>query len=234
VLKPWLIRRFCIPPDQNAAFVAAMEDILSVYARPFDPARPLVCCDEAGKELYAQVRPPKGVAPGHVMREDNEYHRHGSAKLFLWCAPQLGWRPVAVHATRTSQDWADAMRRLVDEFFPAAERIVLVVDNLNTHTPSALYATFPPAEAKRIWDKLELHYTPKHGSWLNMAELELSALAGQCLRRRLPDAATLATEVAAWTAERNAAGSTIDWRFTTTDARIKLAHRYPIPQPDNE
>jgi hypothetical protein len=233
VLKPHLKRRFCIPPAQHAAYVAALEDVLDVYARPVDRRRPLVCFDEAGKELQDHVRPPQPGAPGRPAREDSEYRRHGSANLFCWCAPHLGWRQVAVTRQRTQIDWAHAMRRLVDEFFPAAERIVLVLDNLNTHTPGALYATFPPAEAKRIWDKLEVHYTPKHGSWLNMAELELSALARQCLSRRIADAATLAAEVAAWADARNAAGVRIDWRFTTTAARSKLSHLYPIPQSDN-
>jgi transposase len=234
VLKPHLKRRFCIPPAQHAAYVAAMEDVLAVYARPAAARCPLVCFDEAGKELQDHVRAPLPVAPGRIAREDSEYRRHGSVNLFLWCAPHLGWRQVGVTERRTQQDWAEAMRTLVDEFFPQAERIVLVLDNLNTHTAGALYATFPPAEAKRIWDKLEIHYTPKHGSWLNMAELEWSALARQCLRRRIPDAATLATEVAAWAEERNAAGVRLDWRFTTAAARTKLSHLYPIPQPDNE
>jgi hypothetical protein len=211
-----------------------MERVLSVYARPFDPARPLVCFDEAGKELQEHVRPPQPLAPGRPAREDTEYRRHGSVNLFCWCAPQLGWRQIGVTDRRTAQDWAEAMRTLVDDYFPAAERLVLVLDNLNTHTAGALYATFPPAEAKRIWDKLEVHYTPKHGSWLNMAELELSALAQQCLARRIADQATLATEVAAWTDEGNAAQVTIDWHFTTEQARCKLSHLYPIPQPDNE
>jgi hypothetical protein len=211
-----------------------MEDILDVYARPPDPARPLVCFDEAGKELQDHVRPPQPLAPGQVAREDSEYRRAGSANLFCWCAPHLGWRQVTVTDQRTKQDWAEAMRTLVDDYFPAAARIVLVLDNLNTHTPGALYATFPPAEAKRIRDKLEFHYTPKHGSWLNMAELELSPLSHQCLHRRIPDPATLAAEVAAWVAERNANGVRIHWTFTTTDARTKLAHLYPVPQPDDE
>jgi transposase len=226
--------RFCIPAAQSAAFVAAMEDILAVYARPPDPARPLVCFDEAGKELQAHVRPPQAMAPGCPTREDSEYRRHGSANLFLWCAPHLGRREVVVTAQRTQADWARAIKTLVDDAFPTAARIVLVLDNLNTHTPGALYATFPPAEAKRLWDKLELHYPPKHGSWLNMAELELSALARQCLRRRIPDQTSLTTELTAWAAERNAAAVKLDWRFTTTDARTKLSHLYPVPQPDNE
>lgn len=212
--------------------MAAMEDILDVYARPPDPARPLVCFDEAGKELQDHARPPRPPVPGHPAREDYEYVRHGSATCLLACAPHLGWRAVAVARQRTGIEWAHAMRALVDEHFPQAERIVLVLDNLNTHTPAALYRAFPPAAAKRIWDKLELHYTPKHGSWLNIAELELSALARQCLRRRIPDDATLAAEVAAWTAHRNAARVRVHWTFTSADARTKLTHLYPVPQPD--
>jgi hypothetical protein len=208
-----------------------MEDILDVYARPPDPARPLVCFDEGGKALQAHARPPTPPAPGRPAKEDCEYVRAGSANLFLWCAPHLGARGVTVTEHRTRADWAQAMQALVDDDFPAAERVVLVLDNLNTHTPAALYATFPPAEAKRIRDKLEFHYTPKHASWLNIAELELSALARQCLARRLPDRATLATEVAAWTEARTAAQVGVRWHFTTAAARTKLAHLYPIPQP---
>jgi hypothetical protein len=229
-----LTQRWCIPPHRDGAFVAAMEDVLDVYARPVDPARPLVCFDEAGKELRDHVRPPRPAVPGHPAQEDGEYTRHGAASCLLWCAPHLGRRGVTVAARRTRTEWAEAMRALVDEHFPEAERIVVVLDNLNTHTPGALYHTFPPAEAKRIWDKLELHYTPKHGSWLNLAECELSVLARQCLARRIPDRDTLAREVAAWGADRNAAGVRLRWTFTTQAARTKLTHLYPIPQPDND
>ena len=211
-----------------------MEDVLAVYARPVDPARPLVCFDEAGKDLKADVRPPLPVAPGVPAREDAEYARHGSANCFLAVAPHAGWRHVAVTAQRTAIDWAHAMRNLVDVHFPDADQIVLVLDNLNTHAPAALYKAFPPAEAKRIRDKLELHFTPKHGSWLNMAELELSVLARQCLARRIPDRPTLVTEIAAWVSERNAAGVTIAWHFTVADARARLTHLYPVPSPDTE
>jgi hypothetical protein len=210
-----------------------MEDVLDVYQRPPDPARPLVCFDEAGKELQTDARPPQLARPGRPRREDYEYDRHGSANLFLWTAPHLGQRGVAVTTQRTAVDWAHAMRDLVDKAFPAAERIVLVLDNLSTHTPAALYRAFPPAEAKRIWDKLDLHFTPKHGSWLNIAECELSVLARQCLARRIADAATLATEVATWAAHRNAAQVGVNWQFTTTDARIKLTHLYPIIELDD-
>jgi hypothetical protein len=208
-----------------------MEAVLDVYARPRDPRRPLVCFDEASKELHGEVRAPLPAVPGHAARFDAEYERRGTANLFLWCAPLLGTRGVTVTARRTRLDFAEAIRDLVDVRFPAAERIVLVLDNLNTHDPASLYSAFPPAEAKRLWDKLEVHYTPKHGSWLNIAEIELSALGRQCLDRRLPDQATLTDEVAAWAAKRNAAAVTVDWQFTTADARVKLKHLYPIPQP---
>lgn len=210
-----------------------MEDVLDVYQRPPEPARPLVCFDEGGKELQDQTRPPLPLAPGQPAREDFEYVRQGSANLFLMCAPLLGWRHVTVTDQRTAKDWAKAMQELVDVHFPEAEKIVLVLDNLNTHTPASLYKTFPPAEAKRIWDKLEIHYTPKHGSWLNIAECELSACARQCLARRLPDQATLDAEVTAWAAARNAAHITVHWQFTTADARIKLARLYPVLELGN-
>lgn len=208
-----------------------MEDVLAVYARPPDPARPLVCFDELSKELRADVRPALPAIPGEPAREDCEYERHGTANLFLCCAPLLGWRQVEVTERRTRIDFAHAIRDLVDVHFPAAERIVLVLDNLNTHDPASLYQAFAPAEAKRVWDRLEIHHTPKHGSWLNVAEIELSVLEGQCLDRRMPDRATLAAAVAAWVADRNAEAVTIDWQFTTADARTKLKHLYPIPQP---
>ncbi len=209
-----------------------MEDVLRVYARPPDPRRPLVCFDEAGKELRADVRAPRRPACGRPAREDAEYARAGSANLFLWVAPHLGRRQITVTTQRTAVDWAHAMRALVDEAFPAAERIVLVQDNLNTHDPASLYKAFPPAEAARIWSRLELHFTPTHGSWLNLAELELSALARQCLARRLPDRQTLETEVTAWVAARNAEQVRIAWRFAVDDARTTLTHLYPIPACD--
>jgi hypothetical protein len=210
--------------------VAKLEDVLRVYARPPDPARPLVCFDEAGKELRRDVRPPRPPAPGRAAREDAEYARAGSANLFLWVAPHLGQRQVTVHTQRTARDWAHAMRELVDGHFPEAEQVVLVVDNLNTHDPASLYKAFPPTEAARLWSRLELHYTPTHGSWLNMAELELSALARQCLDRRIPDQPTLQQQVTAWADERNRAAVGIDWRFSVADARSTLTHLYPVPE----
>jgi len=204
-----------------------MEDVLDVYTRPYDPTHPQVCLDEASKQLLADLRPPIPARPGQPARVDSEYERHGTAALFMVCEPLAGQRHVRVRDRRTAVDWAHVIKEVVDDLYPAAERIVLVQDNLNTHTPASLYEAFPPAEAKRLADKLELHYTPKHGSWLNMAELELSVLARQCLDDRVPDQATLATAVAAWEAERNTSHCTINWRFTTADARIKLQHLYP-------
>ena len=205
-----------------------MEDVLDVYTRPYNPKRPQVCLDETSRQLLANVTPPQPMTPGVPAKEDYEYVRQGVVNLFMVCEPLRGWREVMVSDRRTRIDWAQCIQELVDIHYPDAERIVLVQDNLNTHTPASLYEAFPPAEAKRLADKLELHYTPKHGSWLNMAEIELGVLAGQCLDRRLPDRATLEQEVAAWVANRNAATTTIDWRFTTDDARIKLDHLYPV------
>jgi hypothetical protein len=207
-----------------------MEDVLGVYTRPYDPRRPQVCLDETSRQLLGEVNPPRPGAPGRPARADYEYERNGVCNLFLVCEPLRGWRHVMVSDRRTRIDWAHCIEQLVDVHYPDAERIVLVQDNLNTHTPASLYEAFPPEEAKRLADKLELHATPKHGSWLNMAEIELSVLAEQCLDRRLADRATLEREVAAWWTARNNAGRRVDWRFTTTDARIKLKHLYPANQ----
>ena len=207
-----------------------MEDVLAVYTRPYDPRRPQVCLDETSRQLLAEVTPPRPVAPGQPAREDYEYQRHGVCNVFLVCEPLRGWRHVTVSARRTRIDWAHCVKNLLDVCYPDAEQVVLVQDNLNTHTPASLYAAFEPAEAKRLADRLELHSTPKHGSWLNMAEIELAVLAEQCLDRRLADQATLQREVVAWQAARNGAGRGVDWRFTTEDARIKLKHLYPAIQ----
>ncbi len=204
-----------------------MEDVLEVYTRPYDPKRPQVCMDETSKQLLRDARSPLPVQPGQPARVDYEYEREGVVNLFLFCEPLAGQRWVDVTDHRTKADWAHQIQQLVDVRYPAADCIVLVSDNLNTHTPAALYEVFPPAEAKRLADKLELHYTPKHGSWLNIAEIELSVLSRQCLDRRVPDCATLQAEVAAWQERRNAAGGTVDWRFTTEDARITLKRLYP-------
>jgi len=214
-------------PEANADFVWQMEDVLDVYQRPEDPARPLVCLDETSRQVLGEARPPLPPAPGRPARYDPEYVRTGVANLFLVTAPLCGWRQVRVSDQRTRLDFARCVRELIDVHYPKAERIVLVLDQLNTHSPASLYHAFPPAEAKRLADKLEIHYTPKHGSWLNMAEIELSALQRQCLDRRFGDRATLEREVAAWAAARNGAKASVDWRFTTEDARIKLKRLYP-------
>jgi len=216
-----------IPPDRNAEFVAAMEDVLEVYQRPRDPRRPVVCLDEQSKQLIKETRTPIPAAPGRLERHDYEYERNGTANLFMLLAPLEGWRQVKVTTRRTKVDFAEVIRELLGMHFPAAEKIVLVMDNLNTHKPAALYEAFPPAEARRLLEKLEIHYTPKHGSWLNMAEIELSVLTKQCLDRRIPDNATLQREVAAWQAQRNTSRAKVDWQFTTGQARVKLKRLYP-------
>jgi hypothetical protein len=210
-----------------------MEDVLAVYARPVDPRRPLICFDESGKELQAETRPPLPAKAGVPQRVDPEYQRNGSASLLLWTAPHLGKRGIQVTSQRTRREWAELMRMLVEQEFPEADKLVVVLDNLNTHTIAALYHTYPPAIAHRIADKLELHYTPPHASWLNIAELEWSALKRQCLnRQRIPDAATLQTQVQAWTTDRNARQRGVRWHFTIADARTKLSRLYPIPVYD--
>lgn len=224
------MRRWLIQTGANAAFVAAMEALLAVYARPVDPRFPLVCFDESGKDLKAHTRPPLPMAPGRDAREDSEYARHGSANLFLAYAPYLGWRQITVTERRTAVDFAHAIRELLNVHFPAAERITVVLDNLNTHTPASLYTAFPPAEAWRLLERIEWVKTPTHGSWLNMAELEWSVLQRQCLHRRIPDAATLTAEVEAWVTARNAAQTVASWHFTKEDARDRLHWLYPHPQ----
>jgi hypothetical protein len=204
-----------------------MEDVLEVYTRPYDERFPQVCLDEKSKQLVGEVREALGASQGRGARHDYEYERNGTANLFIVCEPLAGWRHLSVTERRTKIDWAHCVKDLVDVHYPDAERIVVVMDNLNTHTPAALYEAFAPSEARRIYEKLEIHYTPNHGSGLNMAEIELSVLARQCLNRRIPDRESLAEEAGAWEAERNATESSIDWRFTAADARIKLKGLYP-------
>lgn len=204
-----------------------MEDVLDVYHREYDERYPVVCMDESPKQLIAHVRDPLPMEPGQPERIDEHYERKGTRNLFLACEPMRGWRHIKVTERRTKVDWAHFIRELVDVHYPEAEKIVLVMDNLNTHRPSSLYEAFEPAEAKRIWDRLEIHYTPKHGSWLNIAECEFSVLSRQCTNRRIPDEETLANAVAAWEQERNDRPARVNWRFTTEDARIKLKHLYP-------
>ena len=204
-----------------------MEDVLDIYQLPYDPKHPQVCMDEASKQLVSEVIQPIPAKMGQPEIYDYEYERQGVANLFILFEPLRGWREIKITERRTKQDWAWLIKELVDVHYPEAETIRLVMDNLNTHMPSSLYETFQPAEAKRILNKLEIHYTPKHGSWLNMAEIELSVLSRQCLDRRIPDALTLTKEVNAWQKDRNNKGTTMNWRFTTADARIKLKKLYP-------
>jgi DDE superfamily endonuclease len=203
-----------------------MEDVLDVYERPDNPRRPVVCMDETSLQLLGEVRTPLAARSGRVRREDDEYERHGVCNLFLAVEPLGGWRSVAVTARRTRGDWASYMRDLAAHYADA-DRIVVVLDNLNTHGPASFYEAFPAAEAHALTQRFEFHHTPIHGSWLNIAEIELSVLSRQCLDRRLPNRDALAAEVATWAADRNAAPATIEWRFTTVDARIKLKRLYP-------
>jgi hypothetical protein len=217
---------WCIPPKQSAEFVYHMEDVLTVYQRPPDPQRPVVCLDETFRQLIGEVREPLPAQPGEIERYDNVYVRNGVASVFLAFEPLAGRRQVAVTDTRKRGDWAHFVRQLVDEQYQDAERIVLVMDQLNTHSLASFYEVFPPAEAQRLAGRLEIHHTPKHGSWLNMAEIELSALARD-LPERVGSRAALEQRVSAWEQRRNRAGVKADWQFTTTDARIKLRKLYP-------
>lgn len=205
-----------------------MEDVLSVYQRPYDPKRPQVCLDEIQKVLRSTPRGDLPLKPGQPKREDYEYQRNGKCSLFLAVEPLRGFRQVWVRAQRTKLDFAEVLRDLVDVIYPDVERIVLVVDNLNIHHPACLYERFPPAEARRIAEKIEWHYTPEHASWLNIAECDLSVLKRQCLKSRLPDLETVEMKASAWQNRRNQLQAAIDWRFTTDDARIKLKRLYPI------
>jgi hypothetical protein len=204
-----------------------MEDVLEVYARPYDPSRPVVCVDEGGKQLIGDVRPPLPVRPQRAARHDSEYIRGGVANLFMAFEPLAGKRHVEVTERKTSIDFARMLRTISDQRYPDARRVVLVCDNLSTHTPAALYEAFAPEEARRLAERFEWHYTPKHGSWLDVAEIELSVLARQCLDRRIPDMAALRREVGQWERSRNAAVVKVDWQFTTAEARIKLRSLYP-------
>jgi len=226
-LKPRLSEQWCLAPTADPAFVRHMEDVLDVYERPLDPARPVVCLDETSRQLLANARPPAASVPGRPARHDPEYVRGGVADLFVVTEPLRGWRHVLVSDQRTRLDVARCVRELLDVHDPHAERVVLVMDQLNTYSPASPYAAFPPAEAKRRAARLEIHHPPKHGSRLTMAEIELSVLERQCLRRRIGDRVALGREVAAWAARRNAATCRVDWHFTTADARTKLTRLYP-------
>jgi len=216
-----------IPPEQSSAFVAAMEDVLAVYMRPHDPKRPLVCLDESSKQLILETRAAVPMRSGQSARSDYEYERNGTANLFMMFAPLEGWRHVKITDRRTALDYAQALKDLSDIHFPDVDQILLVQDNLNTHKKASLYEAFSPAEARRLVERFEWIYTPKHGSWLDMAESELGVLSTQCLDRRIPDKKTLIKEIAAWEKYRNKHHSKADWQFTSEDARIKLKHLYP-------
>ena len=216
-----------IPPEANAQFVCQMEEILDLYHLPEDPDYPLVCFDESNKQLVSEKREALAAKPGKPERYDYQYEREGVCNLFMFFAPLLAWRHVEVTDRRTLKDFAHQMKYLVDDAFPEAKKVVVVFDNLNTHVKHALYEAYKPEEARRILDRLEFHYTPKHGSWLNMAEIELSVLSSQCLDRRIPDKSTLISEVAAWESRRNDQYCSINWQFSTANARIKLRRLYP-------
>jgi hypothetical protein len=216
-----------MPAQQNASFVCAMEDVLEVYSQPRDAQRPLVCLDELCKQLIADVRDPQPALPGMAARVDYEYERRGMCSAFMVYSPLEQWRGVRVTGQRTARHWAETIQWLCDEVYPQAEKIVLVQDNLNTHTPASLYEAFEPQEALRLKERIEWHYTPKHGSWLNMAEIEIGVAQHQCLDRRIADQETLEAQLQAWAHRRNAQQCGTDWQFTTADARIKLQRLYP-------
>jgi len=226
-LKPWLVKQWCIPPQRNGAFVCAMEDILTVYKRPANLVEPLICMDETSKQLVKETRKLIAARPSKPARYDYEYERNGVCSIFMFYAPFQGKRHVAVTDRRTRTDWAMQIKNLLDVLYPEARKVILVMDNLNTHNAISLYETFPPEEARRLLDRLEIHYTPKHGSWLNMAEIEFSVLSRQCINRRIPDKQTLTREIAAWQTQRNETEAKVDWRFTNENARIKLKRLYP-------
>jgi hypothetical protein len=218
---------WCIPPKHSAEFACHMEDVLEVYCRPYDPRRPVVCLDETFKQLVGETREALPARPGAVARHDYVYIRNGVASLFLACEPLAGWRHVAVTEHRRRGDWARFVRDLLDGRYRDAERVVLVMDQLNTHSLASLYEAFAPEEARRLAERVELHHTPKHGSWLNMAEIEFSAVGRQCLARRVASHDTLRRHVAQWEEQRNAAQARVRWHLTTDQARVKLRSLYP-------
>ena len=218
---------WCIPKEQDAEFVARMEDVIEVYQRPYDPQCPVVCMDESSKQLSIEVREPIPAGPGQIRREDSEWERNGVADVFMFVEPLAGKRQVAITEKRGALDWAEQVKTLLTVHYPDAPKVCLVMDNLNTHDPSSLYKAFAPEEARSLAKRLDIHYTPKHGSWLNVAECELSVLCRQCLNRRIPDIDTMRREVTAWVEARNNQTRRVDWQFTTADARIKLKRLYP-------
>lgn len=227
-IKPWQKEEWCIPPKQDAAFVCQMEEVLDIYKKPYDPQRPVLCMDERSTQLIGEVHEPLPTAPGQSAKYDTEYTRNGTVNIFMTFEPLAGQRFTKVTDQRTKVDWAHYIRELVDDHYSQVESICLMMDNLNTHNKSSLYEAFEPMEAKRIADKLDIHYTPKHGSWLNMAEIELSHLSRQCLAQRIAEKDTAMTQIQAWTDHRNAKQVKANWQFTTVDARVKLRKLYPI------
>ena len=227
-MKPWRKRMWCIPPKQNARFVCDMETVLDGYRRPYDPACPVVCMDETTKQMVKETRLPIEAQPGRAERYDYEYERAGVANIFMFTEPLRGWRKVCVTDRRTATDWAHQVRDLLEEDYAHAKLVTLVSDNLNTHDYASLYKVFKPEYARRLMKRLSLVHTPKHGSWLNIAEIELSALSRQCLSRRIASKERLKCEIGAWESERNQSQSGVDWRFTNEDARIKLKKLYPL------
>ena len=221
-------RMWCIPPEQNAAFVACMEDILDIYHKPYDKDLPVVCMDEKPYQLLGEVRKPLPMKPRSTKHIDNEYERNGTCSIFMFIEPLGGWRYVHARERRTKIDWAYEIKQLLTVYYPDAPRVFLIVDNLNTHTISSLYEAFPASEARELAKRLAIHYTPKHGSWLNIAEIELSFLSRQCLDRRIDILSVLNDDLSVWSQTRNASQKGVDWQFTTDDARIKLKRLYPI------
>lgn len=226
-MKPHLRQCWCIPPQQNADFVACMEDVLDLYCLAYDPRVPLVCMDEQPRQLVKETRRPRSVAPGKPLQYDYEYERNGTANVFLFTEPLAGWRKANIRERKTAVDWAEEIRELLETDYPQAQKVILVCDNLNTHKIASLYKMFPPQEARRLARRLEIHHTPKHGSWLNIAEIELSVLSRQCLDRRIGDIACLRRACSAWNTQRNERQKGVDWRFTTGNARIRLKRLYP-------
>jgi hypothetical protein len=218
---------WCIPPKQNAEFVCAMENVLETYKRPYDPKRPVVCMDETSKQLVAETRTPQPARPGRPARYDYEYERNGTANVFMFTEPLANWREATVTRRRTAVDWAHAMRDVADTRYADAELVTFVMDNLNTHGPWSFYEAFEPAEARRLAEKIEIVYTPKHGSWLNIAEIELGVLGRQCMSGRIGSAPVLKRHVSAWNRDRNRSGGRVRWQFTTDKARVKLHRLYP-------
>ena len=225
-MKPWKKQQWVIPPEHNGDFVAHMEQILDVYKRPYDPQRPMVCMDESPRQLIRETRLPLSASRGVARRHDYEYERCGVCNVFLAVEPLAGKRTVRITERKTKTDWASFLEEIAGQY-PQAQKITLVMDNLNTHGPGALYETFAPAAAKALWDRFEFVYTPKHGSWLNMAEIELNVLIKQCLDRRIDNIGEMRSEVAAWQTQRNNADARIDWQFTSDNARVKLKRLYP-------